>query len=167
MAHKNDFLSDADLQRIERLMDALDRSGIDHMKVDIGDLQLTLGKGDPRGAPTALAAVAPTAAAAVLVNPPPAAAPPPAASRSPADAASGQLISAPLMGRFYSRPEQGAEPFVKVGDTVAVDTTVCLIEVMKTFTSVPAGVAGRIVEILIVDEDIVEYGQPLFRIEKA
>ncbi|WP_417627643.1 acetyl-CoA carboxylase biotin carboxyl carrier protein [Pararhodobacter aggregans] len=164
MAGTADFLTDADLTRIERLMEALDRSGIDYMKVDIGELQLTLGKGAPLAPQTAPAsATAPAPAAAVQAP----AAPAPVAASTPAPTASGDVIAAPLMGRYYARPEQGAAPFVTVGDTVTADTTICLIEVMKTFTSVPAGMAGKITEILVADEAVVEYGQPLFRIEKA
>ncbi|WP_461478251.1 acetyl-CoA carboxylase biotin carboxyl carrier protein [Pararhodobacter aggregans] len=160
MAGTADFLTDADLTRIERLMEALDRSGIDYMKVDIGELQLTLGKGVPQTAPAAPAsASAPAAAVQAPAAPAPVAAPAPAAA--------GDVIAAPLMGRYYAKPEQGAAPFVQVGDTVTADTTICLIEVMKTFTSVPAGIAGKITEILVADEAVVEYGQPLFRVEKA
>lgn len=162
MAGTADFLTDADLTRIERLMEALDRSGIDYMKVDIGELQLTLGKGAPQAVPAAPAS-APAPAAAVQAP----TAPAPVAAPAPVPTASGDVIAAPLMGRYYAKPEQGAAPFVQVGDTVTADTTICLIEVMKTFTSVPAGIAGKITEILVVDEAVVEYGQPLFRIEKA
>lgn len=165
MAGTADFLTDADLTRIERLMEALDRSGIDYMKVDIGALQLTLGKGAPP-APQAAPVSAPVAPPAAPASPAAVAAPA-APAPTPAPAAAGEVIAAPLMGRFYARPEQGAAPFVTLGDTVTPDTTICLIEVMKTFTSVPAGVSGRVVEILVADEAVVEYGQPLFRVEKA
>lgn len=164
MAGTADFLTDADLTRIERLMEALDRSGIDYMKVDIGDLQLTLGKGTPQAAPGPAVA---QAAAPVAAAPAPAAPVSAPAAPAPVPTASGEVIAAPLMGRYYAKPEQGAAPFVQVGDTVTADTTICLIEVMKTFTSVPAGIAGKITEILVADEAVVEYGQPLFRVEKA
>jgi len=168
MAGNEEFLSDADMARVERLIDALDRSSVDFMKVDVGNLRITLGKGDPRamvpdGPKPAQAAVsaAPAAPAPAAAQPArPAAAPAPLPS-SPGE---GKIVTAPMMGRFYAQPEQGAAPFVTVGSKVGADTTVCLIEVMKTFTAVPATMSGTITEVLVADEAIVEFGQPLFRI---
>ena len=77
----------------------------------------------------------------------------------------GQLsIVAPLLGIFYRSPEPGTVPFVEVGSLVEEDTTVCLIEVMKMFNSVKAGVRGRISSINVNDGEMVEYGQSLFYI---
>lgn len=174
MAGNEEFLSDADMARVERLIDALDRSSVDFMKVDVGNLRITLGKGDPRAiaadspkpapAPVpvsaAPAAPAPAAPAAAAQPAQPAAAPAP----RPSSTGEGKIITAPMMGRFYAQPEQGAAPFVTVGSKVDADTTVCLIEVMKTFTAVPATMSGTITEVLVADEAIVEFGQPLFRI---
>lgn len=171
MPDSDEFLSDTDLVRVERLLDALDKSSVDYMKVQVGELSITLGKGDARG----LAGETAPAAAAKPAPAPPAKAEP-AAPATPAPAApapampaptEGTIIAAPMMGRFYAKPEPEADPFVTVGADVAAETTVCLIEVMKTFTSVPAGVSGRIVEILVEDEAIVEYGQPLFRVSES
>ncbi len=69
-----------------------------------------------------------------------------------------------MMGRFYAKPEPGAAPFVSVGAKVSADSTVGLIEVMKVFTAVRAGVHGVVTEICVQDEQLVEYGQVLFRI---
>ena len=74
-------------------------------------------------------------------------------------------VVAPLLGRFYSRPEPGAPPFVSVGSEVTEDTTVGLIEVMKTFNAVRAGTDGVIVEICVDDAQFVEYGEALFRVQ--
>jgi len=174
MAGNEEFLSDADMARVERLIDALDKSSVDFMKVDVGNLRITLGKGDPRAisaespapanvpAPVAAASPAPAPAPA---NPQPAPAVAAAAPvQKPSGAGEGRIVTAPMMGRFYAQPEQGAAPFVAVGSKVGSDTTVCLIEVMKTFTAVPATMSGTITEILVADEAIVEFGQPLFRI---
>jgi acetyl-CoA carboxylase biotin carboxyl carrier protein len=73
-------------------------------------------------------------------------------------------IKAPIIGRFYEKPEPGATPFVKLGAEVNEDTTVGLIEVMKLFQAVRAGVSGVITEICVQDSQIVEYGQVLFRV---
>ena len=71
-------------------------------------------------------------------------------------------IKAPMPGHFYVAPEPGAPPFVEVGSAVGPDTTVGLIEVMKVFSAVKAGVQGTIVERLVENGQFVEYGQPLF-----
>ena len=75
-------------------------------------------------------------------------------------------IKAPMLGTFYKAPKPGAPPFVEVGQLVGKDDTVCIIEVMKLFNTVKAGVRGRIVEILVEDAEMVEYQQTLFLVEE-
>src|SRR5258708_7000849 len=99
------------------------------------------------------------------------AAPPPAsvaAASSAASAeasaparASGDVINSPMVGSVFLQPEPGAEPFVKVGDTVAAGQTLMIIEAMKTMNPIPAPRAGKIVEILVEDGQPVEFGEPL------
>lgn len=74
-------------------------------------------------------------------------------------------IKSPLLGIFYRSPKPGAPPFVKDGSHVAEADTVCLIEVMKLFTTVKAGLNGRIVKICAENNEMVEYGQILFLVE--
>ena len=74
-------------------------------------------------------------------------------------------ITAPMLGTFYRAEAPGAAPFVEVGAQVEPDTVVCIIEVMKMMNSVPAGVAGTVVEVLADNAALVEFGQPLFRVE--
>jgi acetyl-CoA carboxylase biotin carboxyl carrier protein len=76
-------------------------------------------------------------------------------------------VRAPNLGTFYRSPKPGAAPYVAVGQEVNADTEVCLIEVMKLFTSVLAGVAGTVRKVLVEDSELVEYDQPLFLIEPA
>lgn len=75
------------------------------------------------------------------------------------------LVRAPLLGTFYRALQPGTPACVEVGDVVAPDDTVGLIEVMKLFTQVTAGRAGRVVEVFAEDATLVEHGQPLLRIE--
>ena len=70
-----------------------------------------------------------------------------------------------MLGTFYRAEAPGAAPFVDVGMRVDADSTVCLIEVMKMMSSVAAGVAGTIVEVCAENAQLVEQGQPLFRVE--
>jgi acetyl-CoA carboxylase biotin carboxyl carrier protein len=102
--------------------------------------------------------------------PPPQQVPPPAptvaAPAAPA-APTGIVIESPMVGTFYSSSTPDSPPFINVGSSVRADTTVCIIEAMKVFTDIPAGVAGTIAEILVKSGQTVEFGQPLFRVNPA
>jgi acetyl-CoA carboxylase biotin carboxyl carrier protein len=76
-------------------------------------------------------------------------------------------IEAPMIGTFYRAPGPGEPPFVEVGATVEPTTVVCIVEVMKMMNSVPAGVAGTVVEVCCDNAQPIEYGQPLFRVQPA
>ena len=71
-------------------------------------------------------------------------------------------VEAPNLGTFYRSPKPGAAPFVEIGDTVEANTEICLIEVMKLFTSVKAGKAGTVRQICADDAELVEAGRVLF-----
>jgi biotin carboxyl carrier protein len=74
-------------------------------------------------------------------------------------------IKAPRLGIFYRYPEPGSPPFVEIGTYVTEETTVCLIELMKLFTALKAGVRGRIAKICAENAQMVEYHQTLFLID--
>ena len=74
-------------------------------------------------------------------------------------------IDSPMLGTFYRAERPGADPFVDVGTEVEPDTIVAIIEVMKMMNSVPAGIAGTIAEVCCDNAALVEYGQPLFRVD--
>ena len=100
-----------------------------------------------------------------------AAAAPPTASAAVPDAAASQdddsdvvIFKSPMVGTFYSRPSPDAEPFVKVGQEITADTTICIIEAMKVFNEIPAEIAGKVVAVLVDNEEPVEYGKPLLKI---
>ncbi|MGN0954048.1 acetyl-CoA carboxylase biotin carboxyl carrier protein [Dialister sp.] len=73
-------------------------------------------------------------------------------------------VTAPLVGVFYASPSPDDPPYVSLGDRVSENSTLCLIESMKVFTEIPAGVSGVVEEILVHSGDYVEYDQPLFKI---
>ncbi|MFE4044623.1 acetyl-CoA carboxylase biotin carboxyl carrier protein [Priestia megaterium] len=75
-----------------------------------------------------------------------------------------QILS-PMVGTFYAKPEADADPFVQVGQTVERKDVVCVIEAMKLFNEVDAGIEGEVLEILVKDGDVVEFGQPLFTVK--
>ena len=155
-------LSEDDVLHILKL---IDESKFDYFQLEVGELKITVSKGDPiplAGTAPQPAAVnaAPTPAPAVAAKP---AAAPAAPAAKPAVIPEGMLpITAPLLGTFYVAPEPGAPPFVKVGQQITEDTTVGLIEVMKVFNSVRATVKGTIVEVVAQNGQFVEFGQPLF-----
>lgn len=76
-------------------------------------------------------------------------------------------VHAPMVGTFYCRASPGDPPFVEQGATVERGRPLCLIEVMKLFTTLEATVAGTVSEILVADGELVEYGQALFVIDPA
>jgi len=75
------------------------------------------------------------------------------------------LIKSPMVGTFYSRPNPNAKNFVEVGSSIQTDTTVCIIEAMKVFNEIPAELRGKIVQILVQNEEAVDYGKPLFKVD--
>ncbi|HET7657293.1 MAG TPA: acetyl-CoA carboxylase biotin carboxyl carrier protein [Bacillales bacterium] len=74
-------------------------------------------------------------------------------------------IESPMVGTFYSSPSPDADVYVQVGDKVKADTVVCIVEAMKLFNEIEADVDGEIVEILVGNGELVEYGQPLFLVK--
>lgn len=74
-------------------------------------------------------------------------------------------ITSPMVGTFYQASSPEAEPYVKLGSKVTNDSVVCIIEAMKLFNEIEAEVNGEIVEILVKDGQLVEYGQPLFLVK--
>ncbi len=78
----------------------------------------------------------------------------------------GKSINSPMVGTFYSSPNPGADPFVKVGDKVSEGDVLCIIEAMKMMNEVKSDYNGIIKEILITDAEPVEYGEALFVIEE-
>lgn len=81
------------------------------------------------------------------------------------EADDGNKVFAPMVGTFYARPSPEEPEFVAVGTRVEVGTPLCMIEVMKLFTTVEATKAGTVTAVLVEDGQMVEYGQPLFVIE--
>jgi acetyl-CoA carboxylase biotin carboxyl carrier protein len=89
----------------------------------------------------------------------------PAEAAEPGSGANEILVHAPIVGTFYRAPSPDADPFVKVGQKVAEDDTLCIIEAMKLMNEIKAEHAGTIKEILVENAQAVEYDQPLFVLE--
>ncbi len=91
--------------------------------------------------------------------------PAPAAAAEPVSADSGRTINAPIVGVFYTAPSPDSAPYVAVGKRVRKGDTVCIIEAMKCMNEIQAETDGVIAEVLAVNGELVEYDQPLFRVE--
>jgi len=74
-------------------------------------------------------------------------------------------VVSPMVGTFYQSPNPDSPAYVKVGDKVGNETIVCIVEAMKLFNEIEAEVQGEIVEVLVKDGELVEYGQPLFLVK--
>ena len=77
----------------------------------------------------------------------------------------GRLVKAPMVGVFYATSSPEAEPFVKPGDLVKKGDVLCIIEAMKLMNEISADVEGEVAEVMVQNGQLVEYGQPLFRIK--
>lgn len=108
--------------------------------------------------------VAVQAAPVVQAAPAPQSAPAQAAAPSAPVADSGKTINAPIVGVFYAAPSPNAQPYVSVGKQVKKGDTVCIIEAMKCMNEIQAEEDGEITEVIVKDGELVEYGQPLFKI---
>lgn len=173
-----------DLDKIERLLDIVAKSGLAEVEVEEKDFKLTVRATAPapEAAPQAQApmviampgygggpAPAPASPAAPSAPAAPAApaggGAPPAAAPEPGSGANETLVPAPIVGTFYAAPAPDADPFVKVGDRVEVGQTLCIIEAMKLMNEIEAETAGTIKQILVQNAEPVEFDQPLFVIE--
>lgn len=89
------------------------------------------------------------------------------AETAPTPAVDDNLIEiiSPMVGTYYSKPSPESDDYVKVGDKVSPDSVVCIVEAMKLFNEIEAEQTGEIVEILVKDGELVEYGQALFKVK--
>jgi acetyl-CoA carboxylase biotin carboxyl carrier protein len=78
-----------------------------------------------------------------------------------------QTISSPMVGTFYAAPSPESEPYVRVGDQIKEGSVLCIVEAMKLMNELEAEVNGEIVEILVKNGQLVEYGMPLFHVKTA
>jgi acetyl-CoA carboxylase biotin carboxyl carrier protein len=150
-----------DTSLIRELAAILREADLGEIEVEQGDLRIRVSKPETNimaYAPApAMAAAAPAPAAAAAAAPA-AAAPVPAANHP-------GLVKSPMVGTVYLAPETGAAAFINVGDTVRAGQTLLLVEAMKTFNQVQAPKAGKVIEIIVSNEQPVEYGEPLVIIE--
>lgn len=149
-----------DVGKIGRLIELMKEHDLNEIDLRDGEVRVRLRKGGD----TIITESRPMSYAAPAV----AAGAPSGAGAAPAATAAVDnlpVIKSPMVGTFYISPNPESPPFVKVGDHIGAETTVCIIEAMKVFNEIPAEMTGKIVAILVDTGAPVEYGQPLFRID--
>jgi acetyl-CoA carboxylase biotin carboxyl carrier protein len=153
-----------------KILDLIEKSNFDYMQLQVGELKLTVSKGNyVPGAAAATPQQTETAAKSkpeVKESKPKEKTPAPKAKKAQ-KIEGGLPIIAPMVGTFYAAPEPGAPPFVKLGTKIDEETTVGLIEVMKVFNAVQSRVNGVIVDVCVQNSQFVEYGQTLFVVKPA
>ena len=150
-----------DLRKLKTLIDLVSESGISELEVNEGEDRVRIvnaGSPAPAGqvvyanpAPVQAMQAAPAAAPAVAAS---------AAEEAPAE--TGFVARSPMVGTFYRAPNPESPDFVKVGDTVKVGQTLCIIEAMKLLNEIESEQAGVIKQILCENGQGVEFDQPLF-----
>ena len=146
-------LSHDDVKKILEIIDASEN--LEEVEVAYGGFLLRIQRSGGAEAPASRPRAAPVRAA-------PAAPPPSKAARTELVLAPGEVaVRAPMLGTFYRASSPGAPAFVEVGQRVKADDIVCLIEVMKLFNSIKAGVDGVVTKILADNSKLVEFDQPL------
>jgi acetyl-CoA carboxylase biotin carboxyl carrier protein len=157
------------LNEIKELIKLVDETSIQELELENEGSRLFIRKPGK----TEVVNVQPAVQPAYHYAPPAAAVPasvpqgPAAETKTPSGPESEHLhtIVSPMVGTFYRAPAPDAAPFVSVGDKVREDTVVCIIEAMKLMNELEAEVKGEIVDILVENGQLVEYGQPLFLVK--
>lgn len=147
-----------DTEYIEKLAKIISDNELTEISMEDGEQAITIRKDLPEviTAPVApvqtVSSAAPIQQAAATVEPKP-------------EAKRGTPIVSPMVGTFYSKPAPDAEPFVKVGDSIDIGDTVCIVEAMKMMNEIESEVSGKIIEVCVSDGEPVEYGQTLMYVE--
>ncbi|MEM7314111.1 MAG: acetyl-CoA carboxylase biotin carboxyl carrier protein [Planctomycetota bacterium] len=146
-----------DLDRLNQLIELMKEHGLTEVDLQQEEQKIKLARGGS-AAPMMAAPMAPAAPATAASATPAAAA---------ADDANIVTINSPMVGTFYCKPNPDSPSFVSVGDNIGSDTIVCIIEAMKVFNEIPAEVKGQVVAVLCENEESVEFGKPLFKVDTS
>lgn len=144
------------IERLRELIALMEQHDLREIELRQGEEQIKLNRGAAAQLATAPAAVQPAPAAAT---------PNPAPAAQDEDEENFTYIESPMVGTFYGKPNPDAQPFVKVGDRVNAETTVCIVEAMKVFNEIAAECSGTVAAVLVDNEEPVEFGKRLFKID--
>ena len=146
-----------DQDLIRDLANILNETDLTEIEIEQDELRIRVSRASGTHYVQAPMPMAQSAAPAPIAQPAPAGEAAPSASAAP----SGNAVPAPMVGTAYLAPAPGAKPFIEVGQSVKEGQTILIIEAMKTMNQIPAPRSGKITEILVVDGQPVEYGEPL------
>jgi acetyl-CoA carboxylase biotin carboxyl carrier protein len=151
-----------DMNRIQELLDLMKKHGLRVLEVEEAGVRYKFERECPQAPPAVQPVVVPP-----LVAPGPAPSPQPVAKAPESAAGDAHLkpIKSPMVGTFYRAPAPDADPFVRVGDHVAPDSVVCIIEAMKVMNEITADCSGTIKKVAVENAEPVEFGQVLFLVE--
>ena len=148
---------------IEALAKIVKENDLGRIKISSEDLEIVVEGSRRAPSPGNIPVPLPMPAGAVPVMPVPTAQ---TASEKPSEpVVSGNIITSPIIGTFYSSPSPESSPFVRLGDTVNAGDVVCIIESMKLMNEINSEFSGKVAEIYVDNGEPVEYGQKLMRIE--
>jgi acetyl-CoA carboxylase biotin carboxyl carrier protein len=152
-----------DVRKVRKFIELMNEHDLAEIDLRQGDQRIRLRRGPETVAVAAAPALPPATAHSAATQASP------ADTRGAAGPDDGKtiLIRSPMVGTFYSAANPDSPPFVKVGDQIGPETTVCIVEAMKVFNEIPAECSGRIVTALVQNGDPVEFGQALFRVEPS
>jgi acetyl-CoA carboxylase biotin carboxyl carrier protein len=157
-----------ELKDIQNLIKFVAKSGTSEVKLEMEDIKITIKTGGEAKIETSLAHQASILATQqpksevvvseqVIIN---------SQNNTPEEISSNLIeIKSPMIGTFYRRPSPDKQNFVEVGDTVSLESIVCIVEAMKLFNEIESEVAGKIVKVFVEEGSPVEFGQPLFLVE--
>ncbi|HJD08203.1 MAG TPA: acetyl-CoA carboxylase biotin carboxyl carrier protein [Candidatus Ligilactobacillus faecavium] len=141
---------------INKIIDKFNQSSVRELEINDGEFHLHLSKNE-NSPETPVQPIQPVQSSEPAVK---------VENSSKNSAAGSNQIVAPMVGTVYLQPEPGAKPYVEPGKMVHAGDVVCVIEAMKMLTEVKSNVIGQVKNILVENEDLVEYDQPLFEIEE-
>jgi acetyl-CoA carboxylase biotin carboxyl carrier protein len=154
------------IEEINNLINAVNHSNVNELKLEKGDFKITIRQGG-----TVIMNQAPQAIQQTVVPvqnaPAPVAAAPTPAPTPVADATPDNLITikSPMIGTFYRSSGPGKPVFVNVGDDIKEGQVLCIVEAMKLFNEIESEISGKIVKVLVDDASPIEYDQPLFLVQ--
>jgi acetyl-CoA carboxylase biotin carboxyl carrier protein len=151
-----------DVRKIRRLVELMEEHGLSEIDLRQGETRVQLRRGGESAAQSEVGSAAGARAASPARVEAPA---PPARPDSPADEEHVAFVTSPMVGTFYAAPDPESAAYVKVGERVGPDTTVCIVEAMKVFNEIQAEVSGKIMAVLLESGEPVEYGQPMFKVD--
>jgi|TARA_B100001142_G_scaffold329268_1_gene391984 acetyl-CoA carboxylase biotin carboxyl carrier protein len=159
-----------DIKEIQNLIKFVAKSGANEVKVEMGDVKITIktGKNPKQTIVQSLPMQAPAVLQSPVVEQPTQSTPVKEdTSKSEEENSKYITIKSPIIGTFYRKPSPDKPMFVEVGSSISEGDVLCVIEAMKLFNEIESEVTGKIVKILVEDASPVEFDQPLFLVDPS